>query len=175
MIKNARNFGKLLLTIVALLFAGEAGAASGRPPATGDGKPILTISGKIAPPSGGSVVQFDRASFESLGMTTIETKTPWYPGPVKFEGVALDKLMSAVGATGKTITAIALNDYSSEIPMDDFSKYHPILATKRNGEYMPVSDKGPLFVIYPFDSDPELQSQQFYSRAVWQVVKLVVN
>ena len=175
MIANVRDFGKLLLIIAGFMFAGEAGAAGTQPPATTDSKPILTISGKIAPPAGGTVLQLDRASFEALGMVTIETKTPWYPDAVKFEGVPLEKLMTIAGANGTTVTAVALNDYSSEIPIEDFSKYHPILAIKRNGEYMPVSDKGPLFVIYPFDSDSELQSKRFYGRAVWQVAKLVVN
>jgi hypothetical protein len=40
---------------------------------------------------------------------------------------------------------------------------------------MPVRDKGPLFIIYPFDSKPELKSQTFYGRAVWQVAKIVVK
>jgi len=175
MILNMRDFGKLTLIIGSLLFGGAAGAAAAQDAAAAGSKPILTVSGQITPSDGGNVVQFDRASFESLGMVTIETKTPWYPGPVKFEGVPLDKLMLAVGAKGKTITVVALNDYSSDIPVDDFTKYHPILAIKRNGEYMPVTDKGPLFVIYPFDSNPDLQSQQFYSRSVWQVAKLIVN
>src|SRR6202165_2744858 len=172
MIANVRDFGKLLLIIAGLVFAGEAGATGSQP---GGGKPILTISGKIAPPGGATIIQFDRAAFEALGMVTIETKTPWYPDTVKFEGVPLEKLMTIAGANGTTVTAVALNDYSSEIPIEDFSKYHPILAIKRNGEYMPVSDKGPLFVIYPFDSDSELQSKRFYGRAVWQVANLVVN
>jgi hypothetical protein len=175
MIAKLPQFGKLLLIIMGLVFAGEAAASGSQPPATAGGKPILTITGKIAPLDGGTIVQFDRASFEALGLVTIETKTPWYPGPVKFEGVPLEKLMTIAGANGKTVTAVALNDYSSDIPIGDFIKYHPILAIKRNGEYMPVSDKGPLFIMYPFDSNPELQSQQFYGRAVWQVAKLVIN
>jgi hypothetical protein len=171
MLANVRVFGKLLLIITGFWFAGEAAA----PAAAADAKPILTIAGKISPPAGGTVLQFDKSAFEALGMVTIETKTPWYPDAVKFEGVPLEKLMTLAGATGKTVTAVALNDYSSDIPIEDFAKYHPILAIKRNGEYMPVSDKGPLFVIYPFDSNIELQSKMFYSRAVWQVTKLVVK
>ena len=68
---------------------------------------------------------------------------------MKFEGVSLDKLMKAVGANGERVVAVALNDYSSEIPIEDFAKYKTILALKRDGEYMPVRDKGPLFVVYP--------------------------
>ena len=59
--------------------------------------------------------------------------------------------------------------------MDDISKYHTIFALKRDGEYMPVRDKGPLFVVYPYDSNPDLKSQTYYSRSAWQVAKLEVK
>jgi hypothetical protein len=83
--------------------------------------------------------------------------------------------MKRIGASGERAVFVALNDYSSEIPIEDFAKYNVILALKRNGEYMPVRDKGPLFVIYPFDSKPELKNQTFYGRSVWQVAKIVVK
>lgn len=139
------------------------------------GKPILMIQGKIGTANRDGTAQFDLAMLEQLGMTTIETKTPWFDGPVKFEGVPLSKLMSTVEASGRTIVAVALNDYSSEIPIGDIAKYNVILALKRNGEYMPVRDKGPLFIIYPYDSDPELRSQTYYGRSVWQIAKLIVK
>jgi hypothetical protein len=140
-----------------------------------DKQPILTVTGKISPQSGDPSVQFDRAALEALGTVTFETNTPWYKVPVKFEGVPLSKLMDIVGAKGQVVAAVALNDYSSEIPIEDFAKYNVILALKRDGEYMPVRDKGPLFVVYPYDTNPELKSQKFYSRSVWQVAKLVVK
>ena len=139
------------------------------------GKPILTISGDISEKNAGDTAQFDRAMLEKLGLVTIETTTPWYQGPMKFEGVPMDKLMADVGAKGQHVVAYALNDYTTEIPMEDFTKHHAILALKRNGEYMPVRDKGPLFVVYPYDSDPELKSQTYYSRSAWQVARLVVK
>ncbi len=138
-------------------------------------RPILTISGKLGPSEKTTSIQFDRAALESLGTVRFETTTPWYKGPVAFEGVPMDVLMRHVGAEGQRVIAIALNDYSSEIPFEDFKKYNVILALKRDGEYMPVRDKGPLFIVYPFDSDPELKSQTFYGRSVWQVAKLVVK
>ena len=143
-------------------------------PAPGE-RPILTISGKIGAAEKAPTVQFDRAALESLGTVRFETTTPWYKGPVAFEGVPMDVLMRHVGADGQRVIAIALNDYSSEIPLEDFRKYNVILALKRDGEYMPVRDKGPLFIVYPFDSNPELKSQKYYSRSVWQVAKLVVK
>jgi hypothetical protein len=106
---------------------------------------------------------------------TVETTTPWHEGKVKFEGVPMDKLMKLVGATGQRVVVVALNDYSTEIPMADFGKYNAILAIKRNGEYMPVRDKGPLFIIYPYDSNPDLQTQTYYARSAWQVAKIDVR
>jgi hypothetical protein len=138
-------------------------------------RPILTISGKIQNFNKDGTAQFDRAMLESLGLVTIETSTPWYSGAVKFEGVPLDKLMQAVGAKGDSVVAIALNDYSTEIPISDFHRFGPILALKRNGEYMPVRDKGPLFIIYPYDRLQELKSQTYYGRSAWQVSQLVVK
>ena len=46
---------------------------------------------------------------------------------------------------------------------------------KRNGEYMPIRDKGPLFIIYPYDGNPELKNQKYYSRSVWQVARIDVK
>ena len=79
---------------------------------------------------------------------------------MKFEGVSLDKLMKAVGAKGERVVAVALNDYSSEIPIEDFAKYKTILALKRDGEYMPVRDKGPLFVVYPYDAESRAEEPE---------------
>ena len=69
---------------------------------------------------------------------------------------------------------VALNDYASSIPISDFAAHGVILALKRDGQYMPVRDKGPLFIIYPYDSSPELKSQMYYARSVWQVKRLEV-
>lgn len=153
--------------VAGMLFMGAAVAQTAAP----SNKPILTISGKVT----GDVVEFDREKLEALGMVAIETNTPWYKGAVKFEGVPLDKLMQSVGANGEKVVALALNDYSTEIPIEDFAKHKAILALKRDGEYMPVRDKGPLFIVYPYDQNPELRSQKYYSRSAWQVSRLVVK
>ncbi|MGF9758192.1 molybdopterin-dependent oxidoreductase [Microvirga sp. 0TCS3.31] len=153
-------------------FVGAAYAASLAMPAD---RPILTISGKISVTNKDNTAQFDRAMLESMGLVTVETTTPWHEGKMKFEGVSLDKLMKQVGASGQRVVVVALNDYTTEIPIDDFGKFNVILAIKRNGEYMSVRDKGPLFVIYPYDSSPDLKSQTYYARSAWQVAKIDVR
>ncbi|MBV9835195.1 MAG: twin-arginine translocation signal domain-containing protein [Alphaproteobacteria bacterium] len=160
--------------------AGLAGVVGLRPSfasalAEPQGKVILTMSGKIANTNKDGTAQFDMAMLEKLGTQSFETVTPWYDGKVKFEGVPMATLMDFVGANGTSITVKALNDYATDIPMDDFKKYPVILASKRDGNYMPVRDKGPLFIVYPYDSDPDLKHQRFYSRSAWQVAQIIVK
>lgn len=138
-------------------------------------KTILTVTGAITNTNEGSAAMFDRSMLEVLGLDGFETTTPWYDRPVRFDGIRMQRLMQAVGAFGTRVTAIALNDYVVDIPMADFDRYGVLLAMKRDGMDMPVRDKGPLFIVYPFDSKPELKSHQFYSRSAWQVAKLVVT
>lgn len=139
------------------------------------GEPILTISGNISVTNVGNTAQFDLEMLESMEMNSFQTTTPWYDEAVTFEGVALTTLMERVGAEGETIDAVALNDYTVEIPMDDFEKFGTLLALKRDGDYMPIRDKGPLFIVYPYDNEEELQSETYYSRSAWQVSKLIVE
>ncbi len=159
--------------VLLALSSGTGVAVAGSLPAPKD-KPILEISGSIRITNKNGSALFDRAMLESLGTETLTTTTPWNKGPVTFEGVLMAKIMATVGAKGRTVRALALNDYETQIPMEDFSKYRVLLALKRDGEYMPVRDKGPLFIVYPYDSDPDLKSQTYYGRSAWQVKRLEV-
>lgn len=152
----------------------RAAAANLPPLPLPTGKPILTISGAITVHNRGDKAVFDRPMIEALGWSSFRTRTPWYDTTVQFEGVLMQKLLQEVGATGKTVVVTALNDYTTQIPIADFSRFGVLLALKRNGAYMPISDKGPLFIVYPFDSDPDLQRQTYYSRSAWQVAEMQV-
>ena len=127
------------------------------------GKPVLTISGKITNTNEGDTAVFDIAALEKLGNETVITTTPWYSGKVRFDGISLSKLMDLVGAQGKTAKVMALNDYTTEVPVEDFHKF-PV-----------IRDKGPLFIVYPYDSSAELQNQIYYSRSAWQVSKIIIE
>jgi hypothetical protein len=137
--------------------------------------PILRITGKIQMTNEGDAAVFDRAMLEGLGSATITTNTPWYDGPMRFDGVPMARLMEAVGASGQTLTAVALNDYSTDIPIADFARFGVLLAMRRNGAQMRVSERGPLFIVYPYDSDPELRARLYYSRSAWSVAQLIVR
>ncbi|WP_118134752.1 oxidoreductase [Oceanicella sp. SM1341] len=168
----ARRLVGLVSLLASVLWVTASGAAELQAPS---GPPLLTIEGRISNTNVGDTAQFDREMLESLGMESFTTTTPWFTGATEFEGVPMAKLMELVGAEGTVIEAVALNDYRTEVPIADFETYGTILALKRDGAYMPIRDKGPLFIVYDYDSATELQSQDFYSRSVWQLARIVVK
>lgn len=165
---------RLSLVVAALLTLPLAGA-SAAPLSAPAGEPILAVSGNISNTNDGKVARLDRDMLEAIGTVKVTTMTPWYDHVVEFEGVSMKALMEYVGAEGSEVTAVALNDYRSAIPMADFDEFEVVLAMKRDGKLMPVRDKGPLFIVYPYDSDPDLKSERYYSRSVWQVKELEVR
>lgn len=156
-----------LLLAAILLLAPLAGTGFAN-----DTRVILKIDGNIA---GGGIREFTRPDLERLGGGTIRTSTPWHEGVQTFEGVPFDAVMQAVGAQGSKVVVVALNQYRTEIPLSDFKEHKVLLATKRGGQYMDVRDKGPLFVIYPFDQNPDLKSERYYGRSAWQVRSITVE
>jgi hypothetical protein len=127
---------------------------------------ILTAEGKL---KDGKRVELTLADLERLPRTAIRTTTPWHDGEQRFEGVLLADIVSHLGATGESMQVVALNKYRTMIPVSDFLKHRPILAFKRNGSTMGVKEKGPLFVIYPYDADPALRNELYFGRSAWQV------
>lgn len=139
------------------------------------GEPILTVSGAIEAKNSGDTATFDLAMLEAMTPVTIETSTIWTDGVQSFTGVSLKDLLEHLGASGTMLAASALNDYTVEIPVSDAVEGGPILAYAMNGKALSVRDKGPLWVIYPYDAKSEYQTEVIYSRSIWQLAKIEVR
>ncbi len=139
------------------------------------GKVILTISGKITDKNTANTAVFDLAMIEKLPQQNFTTMTPWDKKPIKFTGPLLRDVLTAVKASGTTMKAAAINDYMTSIPVEDAKKFDVIVAHKMNGEDIPVKTKGPLFIVYPFDTKAELQSATYYERSAWQLKSLTIE
>lgn len=146
------------------------------PPPTGP--VVLKISGNIgAKQNGRNVVEFDMATLEKLGVVRYTTPTNWTEQPVTFDGVLLANVLSAVGANPRAqqLVLVALNDYKVTVPASDSRTWPVMLATKENGNYMSVRERGPLWVVYPQHAFPELGNRDYLSRWVWQLAEIKVE
>ncbi|WP_332749764.1 hypothetical protein [Hydrogenophaga sp.] len=139
------------------------------------GRVILTLSGQIGQPNRGKDAVFDMAMLEALPQHSFTTRTPWHDRPVKFTGPLLADVLATVKAQGKTINASAINDYTIRIPMADAQTQGVIVARLLDDRPMAVRDKGPLFVVYPFDSKAELRSSVYYERSIWQLKRMSIE
>jgi len=135
---------------------------------------ILTISGDINVKNMEDTLQFDRASLENLDSNLIETSTIWTDKRHQFQGVSLSTLTELLGVTSGTLLATAINDYTVEIPVSDAVPDGPIVAYLMDGAEMSIRDKGPLWVVYPYDSSPDYRTAVIHARSIWQLDRIEV-
>lgn len=157
---------KLYLMFVLFLSGSMVSAADLSMP---EGPVILTVSGNITNTNGDDVARFDHAMLEKLEQRTTTATTPWFEGAHDFTGPLASAILEAVGAQGQTMRVVALNDYSADLPIQDTRDFPIVFATHFDGQIMSVRDKGPLFLIYPFDEYPELFNEVYFGRSVWQI------
>ncbi|MBK1686995.1 hypothetical protein [Rubrivivax gelatinosus] len=139
------------------------------------GPVVLTLIGRVLSPNFGARADFDMTMLERLPQTSFTTRTPWYSTARRFTGPLLRDVLAMASARGSQLRAIALNDYWVDIPFDDTARHDVIVARLLDGRPMAVRDKGPLFVIYPFDSNEELRTPVYYSRSAWQLRTIEVR
>lgn len=165
-----------LLAFLAAIGLGNARAQATPPLPAPEGPVLLTVSGQIAAantPEG--TARFDLAMLESLGIQLIRTTTIWTDGPQVFAGVPLHAVLDRLGVTEGVLDVRAINDYATEVPVTDAVPGGAIIAFRRNGKAMPVRDRGPLWLIYPFDDSPTWRTETVYGRSVWQLEKIHVR
>lgn len=156
----------IFLLLFTLLFTTQARAEL--PPV--EGNILLTVSGKIRHTNQLGYAAFDLQLLESLDQHEIKTSNPWVAGHNVYTGPLGRALVELVGADlNSTMRFTSLNGFISDIPVTDFIEHDVILAIKKNGKYQRIRDRGPLFIIYPFDEQPQLNTEMHYNRSVWQV------
>jgi len=170
---SMKSLIRFVVPVFAAALVSSAGSAFALEPAKG--KVILTISGKIGEKNTAAGADFDLAMLEKLPQKTFTTMTPWDKNPVKFTGPLLRDVLEATKANGAQIKAVAINDYATQIPMSDTKQFDMVLAHKMNDQAIPPRTKGPLFIVYPYDSKPELKAKIYNDRSAWQVRTLSVE
>jgi hypothetical protein len=166
-----RGLGTTLVIAASLgsLPAAANGAEQARP--AGSGGPIVEVVMKAT----NARRTFTYDQLKTLGFAEFSTSTPWTRDVATFKGVRLKEILAALDVRSGTIKAIALNDYAAELPVQDAFEHGVLLALTMNGKRLSVRDKGPLWILYPFDDNPSLKCEVVYSRSVWQLKRLEIT
>lgn len=130
------------------------------------GQAILTIVGSVGATNRGPYDDFEDAFFkhherrfdkaaafdatmlEALGTHDVTISYAKWPRAFRFEGPWLKDVLAAAGADGKDISILALDGFATEISAADIAAYDWIVAVKRDGRYLDIGQRGPLWIVY---------------------------
>lgn len=138
---------------------------------------FLTISGKINrfTDAKRKVYVFSEAEFIKLPSIRMRTSSVWTPVS-DWTGPSLKSILEKVGVepSATKLHPIALDEFASTIPLQDVAKYEPVVAHSRDGKRLLDAKYGPMFIVYPRDSHPELQNPTAETKFVWALCKIEV-
>ncbi|WP_116475633.1 molybdopterin-binding protein [Zobellella maritima] len=139
---------------------------------------VLSISGPIIE-HGQHLdrVDYTLRQLQAFPQDNITTSHVWTRQPHTYTGPALQQLLAPLFAhtTIKTLTLGGLNGYSIAVDWSKVVPYDPILAWQDNGQAMSRRNKGPLWLMLPFDQVPVLQQAEFTHLMVWQLRHIKVQ
>jgi hypothetical protein len=171
------NFlGALASLCLAITGAETAEAGRGlKPLAEPEGRVILTVDGSIGAANAEARADFDLAMLQALPALEITTATPWTDGVRRFAGVPLKTVLDAAAAAGDTLTATSRSGYSVSMPLSEALELGAVLAYRIDGQAIPIDDKGPLWIVFPFDEQPGMAPESKLALSAWQLRRLTVQ
>lgn len=158
--------------VLAVAIAGGGNAAQLDAPS---GPVVLNVSGDITHSNADAVARFDSDMLRALDWVDVASYTDWTEGQIVFGGPTLQSLLDAVGVTSGIIHAVALDEYTVDIPVSDALEFGVILAMERDGKPMRVRDKGPVWVIYPKPTAEDVKDSTNNAKMIWQVKELIIE
>ena len=164
------NYLSMLFSVLFLAFSGLDGMA-----AADENRIVLTIDVQETDGNAATVTQLTRDDLRALPPVTFETNTNWTKGTHRFTGVALRALLDQWGVADGEIELMAINGYSVVLPVDDPTNDGAILAYLMDGEPMSARDKGPLWMVYNYDSDRQYRTETVFSRSIWQLDRIIIS
>ncbi len=152
-------------------FAGF-GMAAFNTPLMAEQEATLLVDGDIT--AAGGALQLTDTALSALPQIEFATSTIWTTGEIRFSGPSLASVLQAVGAGPGDLMLYATNDYNVTMPRDMIEAEAPIIATRIAGQPISLRDKGPFWIVFPYDAHPRFQSDLALMVSVWQLIKISV-
>lgn len=133
-------------------------------------QPLLTLISK------GKSTRLTLSDIERLPMkqTTLETK--WGMNGT-FQGVLLSDLMATYhfDKDAKHIVFHTTDNYAAGLSRTEFNSSPAFLATRLNGQPIPLNNKGPLILLWPAKAEAVLQGKSLLSSWVWSISEIAAQ
>ncbi len=109
---------------------------------------------------------------DQIGSTEFEIFDIYSNSIVNYEGMLLSKLVEKVASGAQKITFTAVDDYCVSFTREEWTTHPIILATKRDGERMTISQKGPARLVFDFNDDQESLRKTLKPKWIWQISRI---
>lgn len=154
----------------------EAAIHAGDPIPSPSENIILTVTGNIGTTNDRDQIVMDIPTIESLDRVEYTVMDPFKDVAVTYRGVLMSDLLDLwqVNDEATTLQMTALNDYMVEVPISLIREFPIVFAMQADGEYMPISDKGPAMLVLPYD-DYEFERPSSDAYWIWQIKSVDVN
>jgi hypothetical protein len=107
---------------------------------------------------------------EALGLYRVITESPWEQGQLTFEGVLVRDVVEYLGlGAASALRVRALDDYSQDVPREDWVDKPLILATRQDGKPLARRTQGPSRLIYPLSEYSGYDSAVHDARWIWLI------
>lgn len=113
-------------------------------------------------------------SLLSLPQQTFKTHHTWSKVADEFSGPLLADVLDQVCPKASKLKLKAINDYQVDLDFNKIKQYEPILAMSVNGERLTVRNKGPIWVMIPFDKYTSVPERSLDEALVWQLSSINV-
>jgi hypothetical protein len=149
-------------------------ADAGAIPTAPQGRPLLTITGKIGATNDAGALRLDREELDRLGLLAMSVNDPWAKQRIDLQGVWLRDLVALArpdaGAT--TLHLSALDDYQVDLDLADVRSESILLASRTgDGAELPVESGGPTRVVFADD----LAQRYSPDLWIWNIEKIEVR
>ncbi len=141
-------------------------------PAPASGDVILTITGGSAT-NAGKELRLSLAQLDAMRTVTATVYEPFLKRNVTFRGVPLQDLLDVAGAPrGFTeIDSAAYNEYAVTLPATILRHAGVLLATRADGEKIPLDKGGPTRVVFT-DNHPDTTNESLW---IWSTKVLALR
>lgn len=145
------------------------------------GKVELRVNGEVSVPDSATTksCDFTLESLQSFPQQNVGATNKYVSGKSTFQGPLLRDVLSACDVHQSTQMELifqAADGYVARAPLDDAFKFDVIVALSNNNAPLKAHEKGPLWVVYPLDAEPDgLVLQDAIDKMVWNLKKITVK
>lgn len=127
----------------------------------------IKLSGSILETTPETVTVLD---LEKLPLTGYAVNDPYVEERVEYRGVTLKDLVEGYAKpTTQKMVLVAIDDYKVEFTRDEWTRWDILLATRMNGKYMELEEKGPAKIVMPYDTAEDINQTSYTPFWIWEI------